>query len=84
MRKRQVADIVAQGSQPQNSAPIRLLLWILNFRKDLSNLISMRLTFHDGVKDLSSQMHDTQRMLQSFVRRTGIYQVRQRELLDTP
>jgi len=70
MRKRQMADVVTQGSHPQYSSSVGNL--VITIWEDIhDSMISIRWRSNDLIDSLS-EFHHTQRMLKPFMSCTRV------------
>jgi hypothetical protein len=75
MRKRKVAEIVAQCRDPKRSLPIHQAASIREFWKRISNLVIDILGTRHHIEYTPSDFHNSERMLESSMSRRGIQEI---------
>lgn len=83
MREREVAHVVAQGGHPYHAPPTGDLLGTVELVEQPAYLLDL-VRLGQRVVRPTGELHDAEGMLESLVCRTGVDEVRHRQLLDVP
>src|SRR5437763_11906199 len=75
-----VSEVVAERAHTYDTAPVLHLL--LGF-EELRHL-RMAPRLREDIEDPAGELHDAEAMFESAMRRTGIDEIRERQLVDVP
>ena len=82
MREREVANVVTKSRHSQDPAPISQLVSSIKWAQKATNLIGYFSGICDNIEDPAREFRNTERVLESFVGRPRINEVRQSQLVD--
>ena len=81
MRERKVPDIVAEGSHPQHSSPIRQLIRRGKFLNAIPKRVSYVSLVSYDIKYPTGKLHDSERVFESSMGRSRINEIGQGKLV---
>lgn len=84
MGERQVAKVVAEGGHAQDPPPVLVAHIVGELVQQVAHPVSQVLLTRHHIEHPGRQFHDPEGVLEAPVRRTGIHQVAQGELVDVP
>lgn len=82
VRERKMASVVAERSHPERSPPVVQLVRVV--RHDRAHPVGQVVWIRHDVEDPRRQIHHAQRMLEASMRRAGIDQIAQGQLVNVP
>ena len=75
-------DVVAEGRHSECSSPVLALGVLGDLGQDAPDLVRHGARVCDYIEDTTGELHDAERMLEPRVRRSGVHEVGQPELMD--
>lgn len=81
MGKRQMPEVVKEGGEPNNFSPREECFGV---RENVDDIRVSVAFVRDDVEYAAGELHHPERMLEPAVRRTGVNEIRQRELMNVP